>query len=346
METEVLERRLLVACMEGKLDEVISIITTRGVSVNVVVYKNNPDPARARTLLFAACYWRQIGIVRFLISAGANVNSAESAYKLSALHGCAVASHEPAANESKVAIEIGEILLGEGANINAQNEFLHTPLHSACREGSIEMIDWLIERGADVNMPSSIGVTPLHMVCKNGRIDAIHVLLADRGLNVNAQNTDGDTPLHVACDNGRIGAINLLLATEGVNVNVQNKSGDTALHFACIKGNTEIVKLLLKKKAIVDITNTRDVTPLFFVCATTEGNQDGRDTIIRMLLLRGATPADIGRCRFIEEEMTTIRKSILTPGKSKSDSSPLTVTNKDVYSLVMKYIYGDDIQRS
>jgi ankyrin repeat protein len=56
----------------------------------------------------------------------------------------------------------------------------------------------------------SIGYTPLHLACYNGNIDIVNILLKCNS-SVNLCDTNGSTPLHLACYNGHIDIANILL---------------------------------------------------------------------------------------------------------------------------------------
>ena len=62
------------------------------------------------------------------------------------------------------------------------------------------------------------GFTPLHVACYNGNIDIVNSLLKYNS-SVNLCDTDGSTPLHAACINGNIDIVNSLLKCNS-NVNL------------------------------------------------------------------------------------------------------------------------------
>ena len=57
--------------------------------------------------------------------------------------------------------EIVELLIAEGAGVNAKKKGESTPLHNAAWGGNKEIIELLIAEGADVNAQTISGVTPL-----------------------------------------------------------------------------------------------------------------------------------------------------------------------------------------
>jgi ankyrin repeat protein len=79
-----------------------------------------------------------------------------------------------------------------------------------------------------VNLCDTDGYTPLHVACINGNIDIVNILLKCNS-SVNLCDTDGFTPLHVACIHGH-----LIQATcKGVNPLISHRF-TLLLHFSKI----------------------------------------------------------------------------------------------------------------
>ena len=58
------------------------------------------------------------------------------------------------ANNGK--IEIVKFLIKKGGNVNALNNLIRTPLHSACEAGTFEILEYLVKEGANVNVSDEL----------------------------------------------------------------------------------------------------------------------------------------------------------------------------------------------
>jgi ankyrin repeat protein len=89
-----------------------------------------------------------------------------------------------------------------------------SPIHDAVLNGEVELVEILIANGADVDERDVHGYTPLHLAIQQGNTDAAKVLI-NNGADVNAK-TIGDngndlSPLYLSIILGRSAVESLLL---------------------------------------------------------------------------------------------------------------------------------------
>jgi len=138
-------------------------------------------------------------------------------------------------------------LLGQGADVNAENNQGDTPLLLAARSGKIETAKLLIEKGANLEAKNNVGDTALIAACTVGNSNIAQLLVA-KGSDIDARDEGGATPLMYAGLAGNTAIIDLLLA-KGANINAADDNGETPLMYAASAGNVEAVKLMLHKNA-------------------------------------------------------------------------------------------------
>ncbi|KAL1377622.1 hypothetical protein pipiens_016138 [Culex pipiens pipiens] len=106
-----------------------------------------------------------------------------------------------------------------------------SPLHQACIDGNLVLVQKLLDQGHPVNVRDNAGWLPLHEACIHGHKEIV-VLLLDRGAYMNDKggtSCDGITPLYDACSNGNLEVVELLL-DRGANCTQRTDSGDTTLN--------------------------------------------------------------------------------------------------------------------
>ncbi len=81
-------------------------------------------------------------------------------------------------------------------SVNYRNGYGDTPLHIVCNWGDCEAIEILVAEGADVNAIGEAGFTPLHCAAEQNKPLAISKLLALGAIP--GKNDHGQTPLELA----------------------------------------------------------------------------------------------------------------------------------------------------
>ncbi len=130
-------------------------------------------------------------------------------------------------------------LVEGGAIIDFTNGYGDTALHHA---NIVEVVEILIEAGADVNRLSRLGDPPLVSTAASGDA-AIASALIRAGADINIQSSEGDSPLIEAAWAGNYEVVELLIRY-GADPALRNKEGLTALQVAKSKHRRRCVEAL------------------------------------------------------------------------------------------------------
>ena len=149
------------------------------------------------------------------------------------------------------------VLIDGGCDVNATDNFKHTPLAVAAKKGHTDCVQLLLQRGAD-------GKGSAHLAAEGGHTKTLLALL-DAGC-VDATGDEGRALLSCAAEHGHTDCVRVLLE-RGANVRKWTEHNWTA-HAAAKQGNKEMLAALLDAGCDVDGTDTE--TPL--ICAA-EGGQ-------------------------------------------------------------------------
>jgi len=123
-------------------------------------------------------------------------------------------------------LEIAELLLANGADVNARDGYQHTPLIQALWVNNHQkMMRLLLAKGADVDLEDKFKMTALAHAAKQGQLEDAKILLAN---DANVNVVSGLSPLYFAVVGTHTEMVEVLLAN-GADVNYK-MGGFTAFH--------------------------------------------------------------------------------------------------------------------
>ena len=188
-------------------------------------------------------------------------------------------------------------MLASPDNVQKKTDNGDTPLHIACQQADLSVVELLISLNCDFNIPNKQGDTPFHVaVARSLTIVQKLFTTFDTSLTktlVKQVNSYGDTALHIACRTADHQTVSYLIESFKCEVDLVNQqTGTMPLHYACERGLLPIVNLVSKCDPSAKIKDAallpKDIkfmysgdTPLHVACR--KGNID----IIKHLLTSG-----------------------------------------------------------
>ncbi|KAI1759776.1 hypothetical protein GGR53DRAFT_470994 [Hypoxylon sp. FL1150] len=211
---------LAIAAQMGNV-EMVHRLLEAGAAVDLLGKTDGANPA-----LFEAVRKGHLEVVECLLAAGANPNAPAGLH-----YRHTTAFTEACAGRSEAIVEA---LLDAGADANT-----HNCVGTVVSKGTVERIRLLIQHGADVNKQHKGGWTALHTAARDGRLDILRALLSEFSADPSLPLENGSLPIHTAATYGQTGCIEVFLHADievllqpGIDINVRSANGRTALHWA------------------------------------------------------------------------------------------------------------------
>lgn len=147
------------------------------------------------------------------------------------------------------------MLITHGADVNAQNESLKTPLMIAAFHGKLSMVKELRQSGATYDLRDKSGLSAVHYAVDGGHLETLEWMLYD-GADVNTKDhITGWTPLLRAASINSSHEIARILIKFKADIDVFDKENKNALMIATINGNLPFVKILVENGADFSVKN-------------------------------------------------------------------------------------------
>ena len=205
-----------------------------------------------QTPLHLAAHYGFLGAARVLVERNADI-AARNILGNTPLHSTMSWWFAMSESSKDGRLDVVKLLLERGADPDAKNDALETPLQEASYQGSVKGAQLMLEHGANIHTRNKNGQTLLHQNL-TGLTDTLNILdmildtmryLLTHGADVDALDDDHATPLHVASYHGCAKGARLLLE-HGANVHLEDKKGRTPFQVAEEGGRRNITQLLSK----------------------------------------------------------------------------------------------------
>ena len=204
-------------------------------SSNVREYLEGRGPCTNMTLIMEAAQNNQVDVIETLVAEGCSVNEPDRYTGKTALHLAAANGSVPCAR----------VLLGAGAELDAQDTRGNTPLMMSVFGGYLEMTSMLVSLGSSVNTRCCLTRPPIIWAIDHENIPMIKLLL-DSGADPNiVDNFDNRSPLHFAVEQ-RLERCAEHLVKQGALVNALDISQRSPTLLATRLNSPTIVRFLLE----------------------------------------------------------------------------------------------------
>ena len=237
--------------------------------------KNDPNIVNSKgdPLIVAAATMGNLEAVQQLILNGADVNKTNSFTNDTALLRSLYGNFP----------QITRLLVYSGADINAKNNYNHSPMYVALEKKQAEFIDLFLSSGVTEGLNSAY----LFRACAQKNPMGVLAMLKG-GIDPNVKNEKGNTPLIISASLGDVSSVQSLMAYRA-DVNAANNDGNTALIYAARYNHPEIIRELLKPQTMqapldVNMQNKAGQTALYW------GASKGYEEVVRRLLAADADP--------------------------------------------------------
>ena len=152
-------------------------------------------------------------------------------------------------------IKCVESLIAYGADVNVSMgslnhsiKLLH-PKFPLSYNTMMDIFDLLLDSGADVNKPCPLSRTPIMYAASVGNVNCVKKLIL-KGAQFNHTDREGHTVWTLAARAGSVDVLKRLIEDNDIDKNFPDKNGFSILYWAVHSGNIEVVRYLLKQGII------------------------------------------------------------------------------------------------
>ncbi|XP_067660340.1 putative ankyrin repeat protein RF_0381 [Haliotis asinina] len=179
-------------------------------------------------------------------------------------------------------------ILSQGRiNTDCQDWIGRTAVMCAALKGHLEVVQLLVTKGANVNLIDKFANNILHLACLGGDVDVVKYILSQDMAYIDGRAQRGRTPMMLAAENGHKEVVELLVG-EGADMSLVDKQRDNILHCACRGGDLEgghlevVTYIVSQNKVDINSRGWKQKTPVMVAA------EMGKKDVVEFLVEHGA----------------------------------------------------------
>ena len=152
-------------------------------------------------------------------------------------------------------------------------------LHTVCAKGLIDIAELFVAAGADVNVKDRGSMVPLHFAARYNQVEMVKYLL-NHSAYIHAVDNCGKTPLHRATEERNFEIVELFLEA-GADINSADNYGWTPIFHSAFFHHLDMVQFLILNGADINHLNDYDESPLHIACSIEMPTDEIFDAVVR-----------------------------------------------------------------
>lgn len=199
------------------------------------LFLSNINRSVVVTPLIYACYTQNKELVKILLENEVDVNETDENGNTALFYSSLIVNLD---------LEIINLLLNYGANVNIQNKVGYTALMDAVEANNLDLIRLLLAHRANPDLKEyEVGETALLIAVEDESLEAVKILILKGKANINLQDEIGNTALMNAINNNDNNMVEFLLEN-GADISIRNQNDEDALDLARENDNQEMLNML------------------------------------------------------------------------------------------------------
>ncbi|GIK04921.1 hypothetical protein Aspvir_009019 [Aspergillus viridinutans] len=184
-------------------------------------------------------------------------------------------------------------------NINHCNKLFGSALYNAAALNELEIVELLLAHGADVNHIGGRWHTPLQASVAYMNATAVLSVLLKAGADVNLQGgwavNNKRTVLMTSAHANNREAVSILLSRKDVDVNLLSCDEESIVHYLCRAGDGNNLRKLLAEHPDADVKHKGEFGTALHAAMNLAHYQftEGHDEVVGILLELGLSPYDV-----------------------------------------------------